>query len=53
MYLDLGFSNMVIQIVIAAIVAAAVCLFVFRDRIKNYFAKKKGDSGSDQKNGKS
>lgn len=53
MYLDMGFSNMIIQIVIAAVVAAAVCLFIFRDRIKGYFARKKDKSGENNTDSKS
>jgi len=47
MYLDPGFGSMLIQMVIASIAAAAVGLGLFRQRIKAFFSKKKGDEAAE------
>ncbi len=43
MYLDPGFGSMIIQFIVAGIAAVGMYAVIFRSKIKDFFARKRGD----------
>lgn len=44
MYLDPGFGSMIIQFIVAGIAAVGMYAVIFRNKIKNFFSRKRGET---------
>lgn len=47
MYLDPGFGSMIIQLIVGAAAAIGVFFFAFKNKIKDFFSKKKTSAQAD------
>jgi len=52
LYIDPGFGSMVIQVIIGAIAAGSAALYMFRQKVAQFFGRSKKDDSIEEKKSK-